>query len=205
MPRPYRLGARAGQVQATRDRIVDAAIELYAEVGISMATTREIGLRADVAPGTLRSHFRTRDDLDRAILERLTSAAPLPELSIFGGADSIEERLARLIGAAAVFMDQAQRLYSMWLREPMLTGPWAEAGAEYGTRWRALMRAALGPLADDPDAMTVLRAIIRPEFFDSLRGDAGSTAAASALVSAVVVPWFAARARQPGSRGGRDD
>ena len=194
MPRPYRLGERASQMQATYDRIVDAAIELYTEVGISMATTREIGVRADVAPGTLRSHFRTRDDLDRAILERLTSAAPLPELSIFEGADSIEERLARLIGAAAVFMDQAQRLYSMWLREPMLTGPWAETGAEYGTRWRGLMRAALGPLADDPDAMTVLRAIIRPEFFEGLRGDTRSTAAASALASAVVVPWFAARA-----------
>ena len=41
MPRPYRLGEREGQVQATRERIVEAAIDLYAEVGISAATMRE--------------------------------------------------------------------------------------------------------------------------------------------------------------------
>ena len=86
----------------------------------------------------------------------------------------------------------------MWLREPMLTGPWVETGGQFGARWDALMRAALGPLADDPEAMAVLRAVIQPEFFDSLRAGTRSTAEASALVSAVVVPWFAARAR--GSR-----
>ena len=58
MPRPYRLGERAGQVQATRERIVEAAIDLYAEVGASKATLRDVGIRADVAPNTLRNWGR---------------------------------------------------------------------------------------------------------------------------------------------------
>lgn len=194
MPRRYRLGERAAQVQATRDRIVDAAIELYTEVGISAATIREIGVRADVAPGTLRNHFRVRDDLDRAMVERMTSEIPLPDLSIFDGARSIEERLARVIRAGGIFMDQASRLYRMWLREPMLSGPWVEKGAEYGARWNELMRTALGPLADDEEAMAVLRAVIHPDFFGSVRAGKRSTDGASALVAAVVIPWFAARA-----------
>ena len=195
MPRPYRLGERAAQVQATRARIVDAAVELYAEVGISAATMREIGVRADVAPGTLRNHFPTRDDLDRSMVERLSSEAPLPNLSIFEGARSIEERLARVIRAGGVFMEQAARLYRIWLREAMLTAPWVEKGAEYGARWDELVRTALGPLADDDDAMTVLRAVIHPEFFDSVRAGKRSTDEASALITAVIVPWFVARAR----------
>ena len=195
MPRPYRLGDRAAQVQATRDRIVDAAIELYADIGISAATMREIGARADVAPGTLRNHFPTRAHLDRAIVERLTSGVALPDLSIFDGARSIEERLGRVIRAGRLFMDQAARLYRLWLREQMLTAPWVEKGAEYGARWDELMRTALGPLADDDDAMAVLRAVIHPEFFDRVGGGTRSMEEVSALVTAVVVPWFAARAR----------
>ena len=196
MPRRYRLGERRGaQMQTTRDRIVDAAIELYLEVGISAATTREIGVRADVAPGTLRNHFRAREDLDRAMVERMTSEIPLPDTSIFDGASSIEERLARIIRAGGTFMDQASRLYRMWLREPMLSGPWAEKGAEYGARWDELMRTALGPLADDEEALAVLRAVLHPDFFASVRAGKRSMADASALVAAVVTPWFAARAR----------
>jgi AcrR family transcriptional regulator len=193
MPRSYRLGERAAQVQATKDRIVEAAIELYTEVGISAATLREVGIRADVAPGTLRNHFAARDDLDRAVIERLTSEASLPDRSIFDGAQSTEERVSRVIRAGGVFLEQARRLYDMWRREPMLTGPWIEAGAEFGARWDELMRAALGPLADDEDAVAVLRAVIRPEFFDTLRGGKRSTVEASALATAVVGPWFATR------------
>jgi AcrR family transcriptional regulator len=75
------MGRRAAQLDETRARIADAAIELYAEVGISAATMREIGGRADVAPGTLRNHFPTRDDLDRAIVDRMTAGIQLPDSS----------------------------------------------------------------------------------------------------------------------------
>lgn len=196
MPRPYRLGKRAAQAQSTRDRIIEAAIDLYVEVGISAATMREIGLRADVAPGTLRSHFPAREDLDRAMVERLTAEAPLPDASIFEGAHSIEDRLARIIRVGGVFAEQADRLYRMWLREKMLTAPWIEKGAEYGARWEGLMRIAVGPLAGDEEAIAVLRAVLHPEFFASVRAGGRSTDAASALVTAVAAPWFAARARE---------
>lgn len=195
MPRPYRLGERATQMEATRARIVDAAIELYTEVGISASTMAELAARADVAPNTLRNHFPTRDLLDRAMIERLTADVPLPDRSIFEGARSIEERLARVIRAGGVFLEQAHGLYRMWLREKMLTQPWLEKGAEYGARWDELMRVALGPLADDDEAMVVLRAVIQPGFFDSLRADGRSMDAAAALATAVVGPWFAERAR----------
>jgi AcrR family transcriptional regulator len=51
-------------MQATRDRIVEAAIGLYTEQGISRTTLRQVGERADVAPGTLRNHLASRVDLE---------------------------------------------------------------------------------------------------------------------------------------------
>src|SRR3990172_2840722 len=121
MPRPYRLGERGATIRETRERIVEAAIELAVEVGLSGVTLREIGRRADVAPGTLRNHFPERDDLERAMVERLTGEAPLPELAVLDGARTLEERLGRLVAVTGTFLDQAARLYRMWLREPMVT------------------------------------------------------------------------------------
>jgi hypothetical protein len=127
------------------------------------------------------------------MVDRLTSAITLPDVSIFDGARTMEERIARLIHAGGVFMDQARRLYRMWLREPMLTPPWTEKGAEYGARWDALMRTALGPLAEHEEALAMLRAVIHPDFFDSLRSSGRSTADVAALITSVLAPWLAAR------------
>lgn len=200
MPRNYRLGDRVAQMQATRARIIEAAIELYAELGISGTTMRGVALRADVAPGTVRNHFRSREDLDRAMVERLVSEAPLPELSLLDGARDIEERLGRLIRAGGTFLDQSARIQRMWLRERLLSRHWAEAGAAYGARWDELMRTALGPLADDPDALAMVRAVLQPSFFEAVRAGARTTDEVSALICAAIAPWFAAREREQASR-----
>ena len=193
MPRRYRLGERATQMQETRERIVEAATELYIEKGISATTMREIGQRADVAPGTLRSHFASRETLERAMVERLTAEASLPELSLFDGTRTIAERLERLIRAGGTFIDQAQQIYRMWMREPMLAGPWAEKGAEYGARWNELMQKALGPLANDDDAMAMLRGVLEPAFFERVRGGMRTTEQAALLITDAIVPWYRQR------------
>jgi len=180
-------------MEATRTRILEAGAQLYAERGISATTMREIGERADVAPGTLRNHFASRERLDQAMVDWLRLEGPLPELSIFEGAMTIEDRLRRLFVAAQAFFVSAARIYRMWLREPMLTKPWQVAGAQYGQRWDALMRSALGPLADDEQAVAVLRAVLQPPFFERITADGRSNEETVDLVSAVVGPWFAGR------------
>ena len=203
MPRTYRLGERAVSMDATRVRIIEAAIELSIELGISGMTMRQIAHRADVAPGTLRNHFPTRRELDHAMVERLIAEAPLPELSIFDGTRSIQERLQRLIRVTGIFLDQSTRLYRMWLRERLLSSPWAEAGEAYGARWDQLMRAALGEQADEDDAMAILRSVLQPSFFESVRAGTRTTEEVSQLIAAAIVPWFVARsAEEPGERRG---
>jgi AcrR family transcriptional regulator len=193
MPRNYRLGRRSEAMAMTRERIVEAAIELAIEVGLSAVSLRAVGLRADVAPGTLRNHFPDRDALERAMLERLAGETPLPPPASIDADAPIERRLAQLVAAASVFFDQADRLLRMWRREPMVSGPWAETGAAYGVHWEAMMRRALGPLADDEASMTLLRAILDPAFFDRLRAGHRTTAEVGALLVEVVAPWYRSR------------
>lgn len=192
MPRTYRLGRRTAQKDLTRARIVDAAIDLYIELGVSRTTMQQVARSADVAPGTLRNHFPSRDDLDRAIVDRALAEMQSPGLSIYDGLATIGERLARLSRETGAFLDRAERWYRMWLREPMVTGVWAEAGLAYGARWEQLFREALGPLADDADAWAILRATMHPTFFEAVRSGKRSTDETADLIAAALTPWLEA-------------
>ena len=56
---------------ATRERILDAALELFADVSYEGATTREIAARAGVSQPSLSYHFHSKDELWRAAVDRV--------------------------------------------------------------------------------------------------------------------------------------
>jgi AcrR family transcriptional regulator len=62
---------RAEQREATRERIVDAAVEAFAEKGFRGASTRDIAQRAGTNQGLITYHFRSKDDLWRAAADRI--------------------------------------------------------------------------------------------------------------------------------------
>lgn len=66
-------GARRPQQrsQATRDRLLAAAVETFAERGFEGATTRAIARRAEVALAALPYHFKTKEALWRAAADQL--------------------------------------------------------------------------------------------------------------------------------------
>lgn len=72
---------RQRQREATRERILEAAVETFAEQGFLGASTREIARRAGTNQGLITYHFQSKDELWRAavdsIFERLGS--PLAE------------------------------------------------------------------------------------------------------------------------------
>jgi TetR/AcrR family transcriptional regulator len=57
----------------TRSRILDAALDLFADLSFHGATTRQIAAHADVSQPSLNYHFRTKDELWRAAVDRLFS------------------------------------------------------------------------------------------------------------------------------------
>ncbi|SPM37331.1 TetR family transcriptional regulator [Mycobacterium rhizamassiliense] len=60
----------AQPVPAARERILNAAYELFSRRGIRAVGTDEVILRAGVAKATLYRHFATKNDLVLAVLER---------------------------------------------------------------------------------------------------------------------------------------
>jgi len=62
---------RSAQREATRERIVQAALEAFAEKGFHGASTRDIAERAGTNQGLITYHFRSKDELWRAAADRI--------------------------------------------------------------------------------------------------------------------------------------
>lgn len=67
--------------EETRERILDAATEIFADQGYTGATTRAIAARAGVNEVTLFRHFGSKRSLFQAMVER-NSALPLLEKAL---------------------------------------------------------------------------------------------------------------------------
>jgi AcrR family transcriptional regulator len=62
---------RETEAQATRDALIEAALELFTERGYAGVGTEEIVARAKVTRGALYHHFTDKRDLFRAVFERV--------------------------------------------------------------------------------------------------------------------------------------
>lgn len=58
---------------ATRERLLQAAIEVFSTAGYVGATTREIARVADVSEVTLFRHFQSKEQLLRAVAQHITA------------------------------------------------------------------------------------------------------------------------------------
>jgi AcrR family transcriptional regulator len=130
----------ADRSAATQDRLMDAVLELVADHGYARASVGEIERQAGMAPrsGALYQHFKGKDDLLRAAIERDLSAvdelssviAMLPlgdlrsELTLLArwNLSSLERRsrLARLVRRESAHLppDLLEQLYDRLVAQP---------------------------------------------------------------------------------------
>ena len=110
--RKYEQKARAESRRRTRERIVQATMELHKEVGPAKTTVAEIARRADVQRLTVYNHFPEEIELFGACQAHWMRLHPLPDLSPALALSTPTER------ARAAFRDSYR-----WYRE---TAPMAE-------------------------------------------------------------------------------
>lgn len=127
--------ARQARSEATRRKIIDAAVDLFNERGYAAAGLGEIIERVEMTKGALYYHFDSKESLAAAIIDESASAifsafdsvsaSPAPALeniihSVFVVADMIRaDKLTRtgaqLARAMGDFADAASRAYRSWL------------------------------------------------------------------------------------------
>ncbi len=106
---------------AVRGRILDAAVQVFAARGFSGATTREIARTAGIQKRMLFYYFPTKDDLYRAVLERIVGALVgiHERFRADPGEIGIAEAASGVVAFAASNLDAVRVL----LREIMDAGP----------------------------------------------------------------------------------
>ena len=134
------MGRRSGAVVTTRDRVVERALQLFSERGITGVSMRELADAAGVTVPGLYYHFASKAELVRAVyrerIEREPWAAPDPAPI----RQLIVEQASREF---ARFLDDLDFLRLMH-RESVLGDPDArEVGAALDAEWRERWREAL--------------------------------------------------------------
>ena len=193
MPRNYALGKRAIQTADTRRRIIDAALALYREKGVSATTMQDVARRADVAPGTVANHFGSAGALATEATTTILADLQMPAPNLFDGVDRLSDRIHLLVSELAAFFERSEPWYRVSRQVPADAQFWADAETRYYGELGALVRAALGPLASDPDAVAMVSAVLGTWVIGTIQATGRSAEAAVDLVSDLLATWLATR------------
>jgi len=160
-----RSGARP-----TRDRIVDSAIALFNEQGVSAVTTNHVAEHAEISPGNLYYHFANKEEIIREAFERVNNEADAIWTAKPGGAPGPVPRSSdvgsfhlMLIGNLELFAKYAflaRELPALLRADPVLRVRYTEI-AQRRTREledvvRPFAKAGLLRNLDDPEDLRAL-------------------------------------------------
>jgi AcrR family transcriptional regulator len=158
--RRYQLKRRAEKQAETRQRIVEAIVELHQSVGPARTTVSAVAERAGVERLTVYRHFPTEAEHVAACSAHWVAGHPRPDLEAWTRAAEPAERLRAGLAELYAFFEGAEAMWSNILRDASLVPPLQPAAAgiqAYLARavevlavgWpdRPLVRAALGHAA----------------------------------------------------------
>src|SRR5262249_50585315 len=101
MTRTYTLKRRAEQQAETRQRIVEAAVELHSTVGPARTTFSMVPERAGVQRHTLYAHFADERSLFAACSSHVEERDPMPDAAKWPAIKDTQERLR--VGLTAIY------------------------------------------------------------------------------------------------------
>lgn len=115
--RKYELRQRADAMAATRQRIVDAAVELHRTIGPARTTVVGIAAAAGVQRHTVYRHFPNEDDLFDACGTQYWAAHPWPDPQSWTAIAHGPTRLAQALEDLYAFYDDVEPMLANVLRD----------------------------------------------------------------------------------------
>jgi AcrR family transcriptional regulator len=200
--------ARVPRGQQTRERILETALQLFAERGYAAVSIEEIAQRAGVTKGAVYHWFTDKDDVGRELQHDLYERLSLASMRAFVPGDDVVTNMARAFDCYLALLDDLGEA-RFFLRDAWVIPALDEAGrADHddavgvvrGALAAAIERGELVPL--DPDALArVVTGVFAEATLHVLR--TGERAAAEAVVDHLL-DSLRAPARARSRRGGAD-
>jgi AcrR family transcriptional regulator len=146
-----------------------------------------------VAPGTVANHFGSAEALAAEVTAVVLTDLRVPTPDLFDGIDRLGPRIRLLVEELSKFFERSKTWYQVSLREPPGAQVWQDAEARFYVELDTLVRAALGPVAADAEAVAVVSALLGTYVMGSIEASGLSAESAVALISEVITTWLTAR------------
>ena len=138
--RPYRLGRRRESLEATRQRIAEAAFELHATVGPAQTSISAVAQRARVQRHTVYSHFPDMTSLIRACTEHGMHVTRIPDAAPWRAVDDPPARLGSALAELYAYYRANTKLLGNVIRDlPVVGVGGSEAFLERTGEWFAAL------------------------------------------------------------------
>ena len=177
---------RSEHVAQTRERILDAAFELFSKRGAQATTMNDVARRADVSPTTVTNHFPTNESLLEAVIDRLLADVQVPDSTIFAGTRSLAGRVRVLTVAMFAFFERTVHWFQLLGDELVEVPALARAEAAFWDSIRQLYEQALAG-SDDALLAKATAGLLHPATFGALKAAGMSVDEAAAVVADLLV------------------
>jgi AcrR family transcriptional regulator len=138
MTRTYEKKKRAEQEAETRQRIVEATVDLHTSVGPARTTISAIAEKAGVQRHTVYAHFPDDDSLFSACSTHWASLHPFPEVEFGSSPGEPLEHLAAALRQVWAWYDDVERDLELILRDAELIPTVHAAMSGYDAQLSAL-------------------------------------------------------------------
>ncbi len=116
------LEAHPGPKAATRNKILDAALDVFYGKGFHLSTVDEIAERAGVGKGTLYRYFANKEKLFNELVQVRLQELERSAMEVLNGDDDVLTMITKYLRIYFEFFDRNSRLYRLIVQERMEVG-----------------------------------------------------------------------------------